>query len=138
MAEISDRAFIEHFLAADIPQMEWKHRDHIKVAFLFLKEYPYEEALSRMRDGIRNLNASHGVTETAQRGYHETMTVAWLRLVDAMMRNGIPAETSDDFCNKHPQLLCKHVLHLYYSPDRLRSDDARGRFVAPDIAPLPG
>jgi len=45
--------------------------------------------------------------------------------------------TADEFCDRHPQLLNKHVLRFFYSPNRRLHPEAKFRFVEPDLAPLP-
>jgi hypothetical protein len=37
----------------------------------------------------------------------------------------------------HPQLMTKHALRLFYSPQRRMHPDAKGRFIEPDLTPLP-
>ncbi|MBM3876805.1 MAG: DUF1802 family protein [Verrucomicrobia bacterium] len=76
-----DERFLQSFEAAEIPFGEWKHRTHLKAAVLCLRRFPLEAAVARMRSGIKALNEVHGTPDALDRGYHETMTVAWLRLM---------------------------------------------------------
>jgi hypothetical protein len=70
-------------------------------------------------------------------GYHETITVAWLRIIAATIRHyGAPAR-ADDFCDRHPHLLAPTLLRLFYSRERLASPESKIRFVEPDLNPLP-
>lgn len=67
---------VAHFEAATWPLSEWHHRQHIKIAYLYLREFPLEVAVERMRTGLRAYNAANQVPEGVDRGYHETMTQA--------------------------------------------------------------
>ena len=44
---------------------------------------------------------------------------------------------ADSFCDTHPQLMTKHVLRLFYSPQQRMHPEAKTRFIEPDLAPLP-
>jgi hypothetical protein len=112
----------------------------VRVAYCYLRQHPFEEALERVRAGIQKFNAANKVPESATSGYNETTTVAFVRLVDATMRayGGVmPTGDSQAFCETHPQLLQKHVLRLFYSPQRRMHPDAKARFVEPDLTALP-
>jgi hypothetical protein len=82
-------------------------------------------------------NAAHEVPNTPTRGYHETMTQAWMRLVYRALEQSGPAGTADRFLDDHPELSHMKTLQLFYSRERLMSPDAKARFVEPDISPLP-
>ena len=62
-----------------------------------------------------------------------TRTVAWTELV-ASAADG--CATSDELFERHPELLRRDLLDDYYSPGRLTTDEARERFVEPDLAPI--
>ena len=89
-----------------------------------------------MRVGIVRLNAAHGLVETAKRGYHETMTRAWLLLVGAAMQESTEAESSLAFLEAHGARLGKDAPLRHYSRERLLSLEARTRYVEPDLAPV--
>jgi len=134
---MSDRDFLSEFESAAIPRDRWTHREHLRVAFLYLRDLPFADALVRLRSGIQALNRANGVRDTATSGYHETLTVAWARVVASVVERGA-AEDFDSFAQRNPSLLDKHVLGAYYSNERLFASEARATFVEPDIAPLPG
>lgn len=134
-----DAQFIREFEAQRWPLEQWHHRDHIRLAYLYLRRYPFDEAAAKLREGIRAHNAAHGIPDQPTMGYHETMTIAWLRLVEAMLiEYGPPPDgTGEAFCDAHPELSEKKMLRLFYSRDRFMSPEAKARFLEPDLAPLP-
>lgn len=133
---MDDRDFLAAFESAAIPRDRWTHRDHVRVAFLYLRSFRFDDALVRLRDGIRALNRANGVQDTPTSGYHETRTVAWARVIAAAMTMD-SAHDFDAFARGHPSLLRKELLGAYYSSARLLGLAARTAFVEPDVAPLP-
>jgi hypothetical protein len=47
------------------------------------------------------------------------------------------ATSFDAFLADNGGLLDRHLLEAHYSPERLRSPEARGRWIAPDLRALP-
>jgi hypothetical protein len=133
----SDAEFLASFEAQRWPLDQWHHRDHIRLAYLYLRSLPFDQATDRIRAGIRAHNAAHGVPDQPTSGYHETMTIAWLRLVEVVLQEYGPEETADAFCDAHPELSQKKTLRLFYSKERFMSAEAKAVFVEPDLAPLP-
>jgi hypothetical protein len=116
---------------------EFHHRDHIKVAYLYLRRYPLEEAIAKVRTGLQALAAAWGApVDDLGQGYHETMTQAWVRLVHLTLCDHGAAASADAFCERQPQLMQKTHLHLFYSRERLITWEAKREFVEPDLAPL--
>jgi hypothetical protein len=107
------------------------------VAYLYLCRYPYDQALEKMRSGIKALNAAHKVPENPTRGYHETMTQGWMRLTHQALRESGKSECSEAFVSKHSTLVSKDALLVYYTKERIMSPEARRQFVDPDLKPLP-
>ncbi|HEV7868084.1 MAG TPA: GNAT family protein [Chthoniobacteraceae bacterium] len=131
---MNDRALIAALAAATLTRDEWGHREQLRVTYLYLRDYPREEALERLRDRIQNLHAAHGTPDGLRSGYHETTTQAWLRLVEIAMSHSMPDPDSDAFIEAHPELLEPHVLRLFYSSERLLSPEAQRYFIEPDLA----
>jgi hypothetical protein len=134
---VDDETFLRQFETATLPRDQWHHREHIRTAYLYLTRYSFEEALQRMRAGIKALNAAHGTPETPARGYHETMTQAWIRLVCSALREHGPACDANAFYERHPELSQPRLLRIFYSQELLSSGEARVSFILPDLAPLP-
>lgn len=133
----ADETFLAAFEAQRWPLEHWHHRDHIKLAYLYLLRHPIERAGQTLGFFIRAHNAAHKIPEALDRGYHETVTQAWLRLVYLILSEYGPATDADAFVEAHPELLEKKSLRLFYSRDRIMSAEAKARFVEPDLAPLP-
>jgi hypothetical protein len=134
---LNDAEFLQQFESAAWPYAEWHHRQHIKVAYLYLRRLSIEAASVHIRERIKAYNAAKQVKESPLSGYHETMTQAWLRLVYFTLCEYGPAEHAESFYEQHPQLWGVKVLRFYYTKERFTSAEAKAEFLAPDIAPLP-
>jgi hypothetical protein len=126
------------FEGGTLPAARWTHRAHLLMGLWYATRLPAAEALVAMRDGILRLNEVHGVVTTPSRGYHETITRAYMRLIGHFVtadhgRGGWNARAG--------RLLARHGekdhLLRYYSRDRLMSPEARFGWVEPDLRPLP-
>jgi hypothetical protein len=107
------------------------HRDHVRVAWLTLRERTFEEALPAFCRDLRAYAAAKG----AQGLYHATITWAFFALIaERFVRD----ETFAQFAGRNGDLFAKEPspLDRYYTARRLASDAARERFVLPDrLAP---
>ncbi|UUO07581.1 aminoacyl-tRNA hydrolase [Blastopirellula sp. J2-11] len=130
-----DAALLARFEEQAIPRDQWTHRRHFQIAYLYLTQRPFDEALEKIRRGIQALNQRNGVVDAPDSGYHETMTVAYAQLIFQRLAVDSYAD-STDFCHRNPDLLKKGVLLHYYSTDVLKSPESRRTFVTADIYPL--
>ena len=134
---MDDETFLRRFEAGELSMAEWHHREHLRVAYLYLLRWPFDTALAHMRAGLQKLNATQGVPESLARGYHETLTRGWLQLVHCALAEHGPAESSDAFFEQHSHLQARRALLFFYSRERLMSAEAKAQFIEPDLAPLP-
>lgn len=94
--------------------------------------------MTRLRDGIRRLNDSHGTINSATSGYHETITRAYVMLL-AEFNSSCDATTSlaQRVARLYSsRLAAKDVLLAFYSYPTLMSEIARREWVEPDVAPI--
>lgn len=129
---------VRGFEAGTLPYAEWTHHAHLTVACWYLVCYPYQEAVRRIREGIQNYNEAVGVVTTKDRGYHETMTLFWIR----MARHYLTKATLEcslvglmnDLIVRYGD---KNLPFEYYSQDRLLSWEARAGWMEPDLKQIP-
>lgn len=125
---------VRSFEDASIPHADWKHAEHLVVALYYLTRHDLEKACEKMRSGILNL-LEHGfkVDLKKEMPYHETITVFWMRTVAKynISRNGTSLlEKANEVAYKWD----KDYPLNFYSRELLFSDEARVRFVEPDLA----
>jgi hypothetical protein len=108
------------------------HREHLELAWTYLRLYPIEEAESVMTAAIRHIAQRHG----AEQKYHQTITRAWLQFVAVHMQRW-GAESFEEFIERNPELLDGKLVEHFYSRELIFSDCARAVWVDPDLRPLP-
>ncbi|HMT09846.1 MAG TPA: hypothetical protein PKA82_17810 [Pyrinomonadaceae bacterium] len=127
---------VRTFEDATISRDDWKHAEHLTVALQYLIEDDLETATTKMRDGIFKLLGAFGVDLTKEMPYHETLTVFWMRTVAEFNESTSGAsllEKANDLVERFDK---DHPLK-FYSREYLFSDEARSRFVEPDLQKLP-
>lgn len=129
----TDQEFCEAFESQRIPKEWFRHREHIRVAWIYTTRYPEEAAVSRMAHGIRAFAKHYGV----EGKYHHTITLAWMLLVRQAVDASPMAADFASFAAANPRLLNVSLLADYYSAELLQSDVARAEWVEPDRCPLP-
>jgi len=125
-----DDNFLQSFEECSLGAKCWNHTAHLRMGWLVLeKSTSFEEALERIRNGIMRFNSSKNSI-----GYHETITVAFARLIDSRRK------VNDDwtiFADRNSDLFEKNCLEKFYSPEVLSSEKARKIFIEPDRCALP-
>jgi hypothetical protein len=126
------------FHSCTLPRDEWTHTAHLRVGAWHVHHHGATEALALLRTRIRRLNEHHGTANTATGGYHETITAAYVRLIEeflATFARDVPLEERVD------ALLAgaigeRSVLLRFWSKEVLGSPRARAEWVDPDLRPL--
>jgi hypothetical protein len=125
-------ALVKSFETGTISRAEWRHAEHLTVAFYYLSHHDYETSLTKMRDGIFNLLRSFGVDLSKEMPYHETLTIFWMRTVAEFERSKNGASMLDK-ANQLVEKFDKDYPLRFYSRERLFSDAARAGFVEADL-----
>ncbi len=134
-AEIFD--LLRGFDDCSLPRERWTHAAHLTVALWHLLQFDWPEAVSRVREGIKRLNESHGVVTTRERGYHETITLFWLRHVRSFLDENYNEGCSlVRLANRLIEGADKNLPLEYYSRELLFSWEARLAWTEPDLKPL--
>lgn len=117
-------------LDASLPQAEWTHRGHISAAHALVRAHGPERALTLIRGAIPLLNDAHGVPNTDDDGYHETLTVFYTWAVADAITRGLDADET-------AAALPSDAPFAFWSRDVLFTPTARRTWVAPDLAAPP-
>ncbi len=135
-AVMDERGFVEAFEAATLPEERFRHRDHVRLAWLYLRDLPPAAALARFSDGLRRYACALGKASL----YHETITWAYLLLIHERRERLGPHESFEIFAEANPDLLAwkPSILDSLYRPETLVSDLARRIFLLPDRPEGPG
>ncbi|MGZ3457491.1 MAG: hypothetical protein ACXU86_03195 [Archangium sp.] len=129
----SDSEFLAAVEAAAWPGEHFGHREHVRLAWLYLRRHGPEAGYSRIRATIQRYATALG----AAGKYHETVTRAWSAHVYRALGETPELEPFGAFLGAHPELLNGKLLERHSRTETLGSEAARREWVAPDMAPLP-
>jgi hypothetical protein len=132
---------IDLFLAAFedgmLPKTEWTHAAHLLTGACYVHALGREAALAKMRECVRRHNESVGTKNTETSGYHETITVTWLRLLDGLRREANGMERAEFAALAVERFAARRdIFREYYDFDLVGSTEARMRWVEPTLKGL--
>jgi hypothetical protein len=120
---------VRAFETGTISRSEWRHAEHLTVAFYYAFHHDFETAHVKMRGGIFNLLNAFGVDLSKEMPYHETLSVFWMRTIFDFLESQ-KEKSLVETANKVLEVCGDKDLPLkYYSRDFLFSDEARKNFV---------
>ena len=128
---MNDIEFVARFEDGTLPSESFHHRDHVRMAWLFLSRYPLLEALWKFSSALQRFAAVHGKPNL----YHQTITWSYLFLINERRERLGRNESWRKFAEANADLFEWHeggILARYYRPETLRSELARKVFVWPD------
>lgn len=129
---------VEAFRGGSLPKPDWTHEAHLAVGTWHVYEFGPVRALTMLRDHIRLLNDRHGTPNSDTRGYHETITRAYVCLIAEHLVDCQPPTVADAIRGVLASSIApRDALFAYYSRERLMSVEARRGWVAPDLRPTP-
>ena len=128
-----DDEFLTAVERAEWPGERFGHREHVRLAWLYLRRHGPEEGYTRIRGTIQRYATALG----AAGKYHETVTRAWSAHVYRALRETPELEPFTAFQEAHPGLRDGKLLERHYRKETLESEAARREWVAPDVSPLP-
>ena len=128
---------LRRFEDCTLPREEWTHAAHLTVALWHLLQFDWPEAVARVRARIKRYNAAHGIATTPTGGYHETLTIFWLRTVRAYLEDDRnEARALVHLANELAATHDKGLPLSHYTRERLFSPEARAAWVEPDLKSL--
>ena len=124
---MTDGEFLLTLEKCELQESDFGHAAHVRAAYLYLRSEGFAGALERTRRAIRNFARHLGKPER----YHETITVAYLALIQQHMCQRGDGGGWAAFERDNPELLRPGLLLEYYPKAQLESDLARRVFVLP-------
>ncbi|TPD62045.1 hypothetical protein FIV46_04575 [Emcibacter nanhaiensis] len=128
----------DRLCAECLPRAEWTHEGHLAAGYCLLNRHGLEKCLIDMPGIIRRHNTSVGTPNSDSDGYHETITLFYLKAISHFIEQ--PAPDTDYVDNLNRLILGpygdKDFPLRYYSEELLFSVPARYGWVEPDLGPL--
>ena len=148
---MTDQHFLQQFENKTLNAEHFDHLGQLPLAWLYLANYPEEQAIKRITFGISEYAKHLGAPEK----FNYTQTVAVMKIIHVRMANPITHESNilnitqdmgshesfsfDRFIKINSDLVTDlpELVALHYSEASLLSELAKQRFIAPDRAPFP-
>ncbi len=116
----------DDFINGRLREDEWTHEAHLITCWMALQTRSVDEAISHMRESITAHNCGVGIANTEYSGYHETLTVYYVKAVAA-----VEAEAPEDLFDE-PTCSREAPLRLW-DKETLFSAAARLHWVEPTL-----
>ena len=131
-------SLVKRFRDASLTREEWSHAAHLRVGAWHVDHLGADAGLVELREGIRRLNQALGTPNTATRGYHETITRAYVSLIAEFLKDCPPNTTRTERVELllGSALSAPTLLERFWSRERLMSPRARVTWIEPDLARL--
>ncbi len=137
--ELDAAVLFDQFEDGTLPERRLTHRQHVRVAWLYLERHAPLAAIEHFAAALRRLAAAYG----KPRLYHETITWAYLLLIHERRQRSSGAAAGGEpsgaagweaFAAANPDLFSwrPSILAAYYRDETLDSELARRTFVLPD------
>jgi hypothetical protein len=125
---MNDQHFAEAFERCEIAGDAFHHRDHVRLAWTYLRQMPVIEALKRFTESLKRFAVHNGVPNL----YHETITWAYLLLIhERMERNPVDDFAAFETANADLFTWKPSILNRYYDQETLDSPLAKRTFLMP-------
>ncbi len=128
-------SFVKAFQDHSLPKSSWVHKAHFIVGLWYLLHNDLDTTIDQLREDIKSYNASKGVINDAETGYHETLTVFYLReiqkFIDSLADKSIRVELFNDIVDS--TITAKHHPLKFYSAELVYSPKARLNWVEADL-----
>lgn len=130
------KILIHHFEQGTLPKEKWKHDTHLKVALWYaLQENDIWHAFCKIKAGIIVRNHSVDIQNSGIKGYHETITMFWVKEVYSF----IAKQPDKNYNNLIEKLLSsepfnqdhRDYIQQFYSINILKSTKARAIYIKP-------
>jgi hypothetical protein len=123
-------SLIKEFENKTLPKSLWTHHAHLTAGMYYLHRYDFYATLCIMKARIITYNESVGGVNSPSEGYHETLTVYWLKVLDQFMsdkRTRPLFEICNSFLNS--TYSNKELPFQHYGRERLMSVEARATWI---------
>jgi hypothetical protein len=98
---------------------------HVRAGYLYLQQLDFPQALARLCTVLKRYAAALGKSDR----YHETVTVAFLALINERLRDSGEGGGWESFAEAHPELLRRDALGAFYPAEVLETARARRMFI---------
>jgi hypothetical protein len=127
-------AFLAAFEGGSLPKEQWTHSAHLLTGACYMHALGEAAAIDKMRVCVRRYNEAVGGKNTETSGYHETITIAWIKLLHGLLRESGPIARAA-FAHLAVERFAteREILRRYYAFDLVKSIEARRVWIPPTL-----
>jgi hypothetical protein len=127
--------FVAAFEGCTLPKEQWTHGAHLLTGACYVHTLGQTGAIAKMRECVSRYNVAVGGKNTETGGYHETITLAWIKLLDGL-RRAVGDMDRAAFARLAVERFVgdKEIFTRYYEFDLAGSVEARRQWVEPTLA----
>lgn len=127
-------AFLHAFETCALPKAEWTHAAHLLTGACFVHRFGEPSAIEHMRLCIPRFNESVGGKNTDTAGYHETITVFWIKVL-ARLHEEHPPISRAGFATLAVERYGERsdLFREFYDFDVIASTEARRAWIEPTL-----
>lgn len=132
--QLDDVVFESKFEKGSLPPSLFTHEAHLRLAWIYIKNYGEKKATEKISREIEQFDILHGCGDK----FNKTITIAAIKVVDYFVGKS-KSKDFKSFILEFPRLKTafRELLHSHYGPNILTSENAKIRFIEPDILPFP-
>ena len=124
--------FLVAFESGTLPKERWTHAAHLLTGACYVHRLGQPAAIDHMRHSVRRYNEAVGGKNTATSGYHETITVFWIKVLDTLLHHTQPISRADFATLAVERFAPQHDLFRgFYDFDVINSTEARAAWIPP-------
>lgn len=131
--QLTDNQFEQQFRDCTIDPAVFTHEAHLRLAWIHIRQYGVEQAISNICTQLQNFTRSLGAADK----YNTTLTIVAIRAVDHFYHKS-NATSFNDFITAYPRL--KHnfreLIAAHYGFDIFQSEEAKRQYLQPDLLPF--
>lgn len=128
---MTDDEFLRALETCTLEERDFGHAAHVRATYLYLRRFDFIDALDHVRSAIRNFARHLGKPGR----YHETMTVAYVSLIQQHLVELGDGGGWEGFARGNPELFQPGLLRHFYPQAQLDSELARRIFLLPRSTP---
>jgi hypothetical protein len=132
--EVEIDGFLAAFESGTLPKERWTHAAHLLAGACYVHRLGQALAIDHMRQCVRRYNEAVGGKNTATSGYHETITVFWIKVLDTLFVQARPI-ARERFAALAVERYAaqRDLFRRFYNFDVIASAEARAVWMPPTL-----
>ncbi|NYF78955.1 hypothetical protein [Granulicella arctica] len=134
VSEVEIQEFLAAFESGTLPKARWTHAAHLLTGACYVHGLGEEAAIEQMRGAVRRYNEAVGGQNTSTSGYHETITVFWIKVLAVLLASeAMMSRAEFAACAVERYTQARSLFRGFYDFDIVASTEARRVWIEPSL-----